>query len=413
MDDISKLLRELSRDNLVKVSRSDDVYKNMKNQKLIANYYNSEYKKIFQRNSIEGSSPTEIFIGRFGYPKVSIGPLVSPFSKSSELLGNPALWKNLSIDKIVKLRFQLIRGMHTVGINDVEKSKIAESIRDLALSDKSAYSDLDYTEKPIRNMSMERFAAPFGPTLKFNKFQTFNSTSNKQLEKLYSDVDAKASTAITELYENKVDIYKIQKGISAGLFGLKNKRKFVPTRWSITMVDSTISKSKLQKIREYDKIDHPLVFFSNLLDTRWVILMFPCNWEYEVIEAWYPKSSWNTDPNKISIESSYESYRGRSTYAEITGSYYAARLMVADFLDKIKKQAQVIILREVHEGYNLPVGVWNVREHVKQTLESKEINLDELSDIFRFINSKLDLNLNEWIKNSKILTDKIKQRKLF
>lgn len=413
MEDLNKLINSLSFNNpVVKVRRSMEVYRNMKNPSIISSYYRNQYSSILDKDYVSGSSPTEIFIGRFGYPKVFIGPMISPFMKDSSMLANPSLWKGLPIEKIIQMRLQLVRGMHISNIHDVENGRVEEEVRDLALSDKPADSDINFIGKPLVRPKLDADLSPFGPTVKIKDMMVSNSRSNRDIERLYSDYDANAGTAVKELYKNKVDVYRIQKGVSAGLFGLKSNRKFVPTRWSITMVDDLISKSLREEVKGNEKIDNIKLFYNVALDNRWLIVFMPSNWEYESIEAFYPRTTWNVNSNEISIYSSYEGYRGRKKYAEIGGCYYAARLEVGEKLKAMKKQASVLILREVHEGYTLPVGVWNVREHVKQTLETKPVELDSYSEMFRYINEKLDINVSEWVKNSKILTDLLKQRRL-
>lgn len=207
-------------------------------------------------------------------------------------------------------------------------------------------------------------------------------------------------------------VSKLQRAFSAGIFGLKSNRKFVPTRWSITAVDDTLSKANLSTVKEEEPIDSIHVFYNSALDNRWLIFFFPGYWQYESIEVWYPRTIWN-DGSEVSIYSSYEGYRGRKTYAEIGGCYYAARLAVTEKLQEMKKQAMVLILRETHEGYVMPVGVWNVREHVRQTLNTKPDVLEDLSQVFDYIKRKLAIPPKEWVKNSTLLRDLLMQKRLF
>ena len=94
------------------------------------------------------------------------------------------------------------------------------------------------------------------------------------------------------------------------------------------------------------------------------------------------------------------------------GCYYSGRLATTEKLLKLKKQAIVLILREAHEGYTMPVGVWNVREHVRGTLDTQPVILNNLSEMFKFIESKMDIKRNGWIENSRVLSDLVSQRRL-
>ncbi|MCL5434013.1 MAG: hypothetical protein M1538_03510, partial [Candidatus Marsarchaeota archaeon] len=125
-----------------------------------------------------------------------------------------------------------------------------------------------------------------------------------------------------------------------------------------------------------------------------------------------PKTIWNENGSNISIYSSYESYYGRKTYAEIGGCYYAARLAVTEKLQQLNKQAIVLILREVHEGYTMPVGVWNVREHVRETLTNEPLILNNINDMFNIIKERLSIKPESWVKNGKLLADLYKQERL-
>ncbi|MCL5413412.1 MAG: hypothetical protein M1569_03350, partial [Candidatus Marsarchaeota archaeon] len=147
-------------------------------------------------------------------------------------------------------------------------------------------------------------------------------------------------------------------------------------------------------------------------DNRLLVIMLPGSWEYELVEAWYPNTTWNKESQNIEIFSSYEPFKGRTKYAEIGGCYYAARLASAELLDKTRKQGKVVILREAHPGYIMPVGVWNVREHVRDALRSRPAELSGFGELFAFVRSRMDIPVGTWIKNSTLLTLALKQRRL-
>ena len=52
----------------------------------------------------------------------------------------------------------------------------------------------------------------------------------------------------------------------------------------------------------------------------------------------------------------YEEYFGRKTYAKVGGCYYSTRLAVAEELERERKQAAAIVLRETYPG--LSHAVW-------------------------------------------------------
>ena len=394
------------------VKRSDIVYKHMRDPALLRYYYRLKMMPLTSKMELVGSSPTDLFIGRFGYPYVNIGPLVPPEFGDTTILSTPERWLNMNIDDIVNMRSKLVRGLYRTKVQNVEHGRMEELVRDLALAEKSAEAEITFANKPFVKMTLKDEVEPFCPSAKMKKFDLYNMKAEKKVEKLYSDTDAKSKTAMIELYDKGIPISKIQRGLSAGLFGLGTRRKFVPTRWSITAVDDTISKNNLEEVKSYDPLDSIHAYYNNALDNRWLIFLIPGNWQYESIEAWYPKTVWNEDGINISIFGSYEQYTGRKTYAEIGGCYYSGRLAITEKLQMLKKQAVALILREVHDGYIMPVGVWNVREHVRETLQTKPMELHSTREMFEYVKSKLDIKISDWINNSVILKDIISQRRM-
>ena len=415
--DRSKLMTELYSMSAQQASpvakRSTLVYRHMRDPALLRYYYRIKNMPLIDRLSISGSSPTDIFIGRHNYPNVYIGPMMPPEFGDTSLMGLPEGWANFSMDTIVDFRSRLVRGMYRSRVTNVEKGRMEEQVRDLALAEKPADSEMLFHNKPFIRMALQDEVQPYGPSAMIKDFDVYNIKADRKIESRYLDTDAKAVTSIVELYGRGVPVSRIQKALSAGLFGIKNNRKFVPTRWSITAVDDSLSKSNLGEVKGLSMIDAIRAYFHVSLDNRWIIMFIPGNWEYESAEAWYPKTVWNADGVNVSIYSSYEGYGGRKGYAEIGGCYYAARLAVSEKLRELRRQAVVLILREVHEGYLMPVGVWNVREHVRQALQAKPDILHSTADIFSYIKSKMDIPLKDWIENSRILKDMLMQKRLY
>lgn len=392
------------------VKRSEIVYKHMQDPALLRYYYRLKMLPITDKLNIQGSSPTDIFIGRYNYPNVFIGPMLPPIFGDTSILATPERWRDFSIERIVSARSQLVRGTYLSKAKNVEKGRIEEQIRDLALSDKPSDAQLDFKHKPYVRLSLNDDVQPFGPSAQIQQFRLYNTRTNKQLQKKYADTDATAKDAVIELYNNGMPISKIQQGFSAGLFGIISKRKFVPTRWSITAVDDTIGKNNLEIVKGFNELDCIYAFFHVALDNRWLIFFIPGKWAYESAEAWYPKTIWNQDESYVSIYSSYEGYNGRKEYAEIGGCYYAAKLAVTEKLREMKAQGKVIILREVHPGYIMPVGVWNVREHVRETLQTTPVVLNTRGEMFEYIKDKLEIKLKDWVNNCTLLKHLAYQR---
>jgi len=368
---------------------------------------------LIDKLRIGGSSPPSVFIGRFGYPKVAIGPMIPPVMGDTSLIDTPELWLDKSIDDIVDFRSMLIRGKHTVDVFDVENSnKTVEYTRELALSKNSVFTEAIFQKKPRGRIAFYDEAQPHGPSAPLIKFDITNPKYEQNIEKAFYDTDLKSRDAIFNLYDTGVNISKIQRAFSVGAFGVKKYRRFVPTRWGITAVDSTIGETLMKNTKTYPWINEYRVYYHNQFDNRWAVLMMPSEWQYELIEAWYPNTTWNPYGRSISIFNSYEFYKGRKTYAEIGGCYYSARLAVNEQLNKERRQAGVVVLREAHPGYIMPVGVWNVRESVRKSLKNPYRKFDTLSQALIYISQQMDIPLQRWIRNSAVLKNKLYQKKI-
>jgi len=381
---------------------------------VLVKYYSTEkVKPLINSLKIGGSSPPSVFIGRIGYPKVAIGPMIPPVMGDTSVIDTPELWLDRSIDDIIDFRSMLIRGKYQVDVLDVENpNKIVEYTRELALSKNSVFTEAVFAKKPVGKIAFYDEVQPHGPSAPLKMFDISNPKYDSHIEKAFYDTDLKASDAIFDLYENGVNISRIQRAFSVGAFGIKKFRKFVPTRWSITAVDSNIGETLMEKTKTFPWINEFRVYYHNQFDNRWAVLMMPSEWQYELIEAWYPNTTWNPYGRSITIFNSYEFYKGRSTYAEIGGCYYAARLAANELLNDEHRQAGVVILREAHPGYILPIGVWNVRESVRKALKEKYIKFDTLDKSLLYISEKMDIPLQRWIKNSAVIQNQLYQKRI-
>jgi len=350
-----------------------------------------------ERSELSGSSPPEIFVGHAGYPRVYVGPLVPPVQGDTSFLSKTEAWWGKSLQEIIDMRLTVVRGKKKLKVMQLE-DRYAQKLREMLLSKISVDSELKI-RKLSTGFSFSRYHQPFGPSVLVEDFYIAPSKTDFKIEKVFYDTDLKATEAMLWLYEKGVEVSRIQQVLSAGLIGLKQNRKFVPTRWSITAVDDTLSKALIDKIKEFPVIDEYRVYYTDYLDNRWVVMMIPSLWSYESIEAWYP----GTLLNEFAIGGDYEGFEGRKDYASIGGCYYSGRLAVAEKLFEEKRQASVLILREIHPGYAVPVGVWNVRETVRRLMQTRPALFDCLDKALEYASKKLDIPLKVWIENSVIL----------
>lgn len=362
---------------------------------------------------LEGSSPPSVFVGRFGYPKVHVGPMIPPVSGDTTMMDMPEMWFGKSIEEITDFRFSLVRGKYLTDVHNVEGAgKIVDNTREMAMAKTSADAAVVFKKKPMGRISLSEEVQPYGPSAPLAQFEIGTMKTEHKIEKAYSDTDLKAAPAVLRLYDKNVPISKIQKAFSVGLFGLGKNRKFVPTRWSITAVDSTIGEELIDNTKKNPVVSDYMIFQTENLDNRWIVLMFPSVWSYELVEAWYPNTLWNPMGKGIYMVASHEFYFGRKKYAEIGGCYYAARMAVNEYLNARKRQAGVVVLREAHPGYIMPVGVWNVRESVRAAMETKPLRFGSLKESMDHMKQVFSIPIERWTQESEVLKHLIHQRRI-
>ena len=368
---------------------------------------------LMSTEDISGVSPPSVFIGRIGYPNVYVGPLVPPVHEDTSLYDLPEQWFGRSIDEIVGFRSLLIRGKHRVHVQKFnEAGKIMEQTRELALAENSVDTELNLTKKPRGSIFMDDSVQPFGPSAPIKDLHVGNARYEHRIEKAYYDTDLRSTQAVLELYDRGVMVTKIQKAFSVGAFGIEKNRRLVPTRWSITAVDDIVSKNLAETVKTFPEINEYRVYESVYLDNIFEILMIPAQWSYESMEAWYPGTVWNPHGRNTAIFSDYEGNNGRTTYAEIGGCYYSARLAVCEQLIKERRQATVVVLREARPGYIMPVGVWQVRENVRNAMRQKPYLFNSLDASLKFISGRFEIPLRRWILQSELLKNALFQKKI-
>jgi len=351
----------------------------------------SKYGNLFSSDSISGSSPPSVFVGSYNYPKVFVGPMVPPVHGDTSLLDTPEKWIGKSLEEIVNFRLKLVRGIQKISVNSTE-GRYIEDLQEVTMSSKPIDSDLEF-RKSTSSISLDGESAPFGPVGEIKSAKFSNSSITKHIEKTFYDKDLVANDAIVHLYNSGIDISQIQKCFSMGMLG--KKRKLVPTKWSITATDDIISKSLTDKILDFSFIDSCQVFYFEHLGNLFSVILFPHRWIYEMIEAWYSSGI-------LGFGSDHEDARGINHPPAIAGAYFAAKLSVVEFLSKNNIQSGVIILREIRPEYAIPVGVWQVREGIREAMKKKPIIADNFDHALSLASKKMSISKSEWVSHSNI-----------
>jgi len=317
------------------------------------------------------------------------------------------------MDEIVAFRSMLVRGKQRVHVQKFsEAGAVIDKTRELALAVKPVDVEMLLTKKPHGNIFMSDEVQPLGPSAPIRDLRMGTTAWDHHIENVYSDTDLKAVPAVVELYGKGVFETKIQRAFSVGAFGMEKNRRFVPTRWSITAVDDIISKYLMEKVRQFPEINEYRIYESRYLDNIFEVLMIPRQWSYEAIEAWYPGTVWNPNGKQVVMFGDWEGYEKRTTYAQIGGCYYAARLAVSELLVKEQRQAAVIVLREAHPGYIMPVGVWQVRENVKNAMRQKPLLYNTLNEALQRIANQFRIPLESWVRESHLIRNTLFQRRI-
>ena len=351
----------------------------------------SKYGNLFSSDSVSGTSPPSVFVGSYNYPKVYVGPMVPPVHGDTSLLDSPEQWIGKSLEEIVNFRLNLIRGIQKMSVNAIE-GRYIEDLQEVTMSSKPIDSDLEF-HKSASNISIDGESAPFGPIGEIKSVKFSGSSSSKSIEKTFYDHDLKAKDAILNLYNSGIDVSRIQKCFSIGMLG--QERKLVPTKWGITATDDIISKSLTAKILDFSLIDSCKVFSYSHLGNSFSIILFPHRWIYEMIEAWYSNGV-------LGFGSDHEDARGINHPPAIAGAYFAAKLAVTEYLSKNKIQSGAVILREIRPEYAIPVGVWQVREGIREAMKQEPLMADNFEDAMSLASKKMSISKFEWLSHANI-----------
>jgi len=386
----------------------------------------------FDLKSIAGSSPPGVFVGRFGYPNVNVGPMVPSISGNTEILDTPEWWMGKGFDEIVDFRYSLLRGYSKANVSDAQKGgRLIETLQDVAMMTKPVDTELVLARPPRKMLDLREDSQPFGPIAPLTSFHAGNSSVDNRIEKAFYDGDLPADDAVLQLYRNGVLVTRIQRAFSLGMFGESKRRKLVPTRWSITAVDSNLSLKLMTRLRHHPLIDEFRVYKYTYLDNIYVGILTPESWKFEWIEAWFEPELLATSFPDVNMaedveKSSYvsrdgyrpvmlgdsEGFRGRKTYAKPGGCYYSARLAVSEYLDSIGRQAGAIMLREIHPGYIMPVGVWNVRESLRSLFKTTFEGFDSMDNAMNRVSGIFEIPKRGWMETSMLLQNAYLQRKI-
>jgi hypothetical protein len=347
----------------------------------------------------EGSSPPSVFVGRWNYPRVLAGPLIATLHGDTRIMDTPESWipAKTTQEEIIGYRLGLVRGMRAIAVDDME-SRFSEQLREIALASSSIESEASFDRAPQgRTFSDDHL--PFGPSATLERLDLENPRWDPDLERVYHDTDLGAAAGVMELYHQGVPFSSIQKAFSVGGVGARRARRLVPTRWSITACDSTIGNSLLEKVKTNPILDTVRVYEYDSLHNHYAVLLFPTAWQYEWTEAFL-----HILGREEMVFSDYEGHRGKAAYSSVGGCYYSCRMALLEALHREQIQAGAIVLREAYQGY-VPLGVFNVRENVRNALLQPPREFETVQSALSSIAGRINLPIERFIEEGSLLKD--------
>ncbi len=366
-------------------------------------------------SELVGPSPPSLFVGRYGYPKVRTGPsaawLADEDADAAPLVsGDPADLFGRPLEEVAARHANLITGGSSMSVKSPRSpDAMLETTQQIAMAESSVDIELDFA-KPIMvgmNPTFDSMSTPLGPSGEVLRAEVVGHVSiPRKVDAVANEDDLLAVDAMDELTEASIGEAQISRLLSSGLLGREGSRKLVPTRWSITATDDMLSKRLWERVREHPSLDKVLVYEATYLDNIFHIILTPGLWAFHMLEAWTRGSVW-TGTGKVLGD--WEDLKPRSEYAHrITGAYYSARLGVLEQMDSMRRSGACLLWRDIGPGYWAPVGVWLIRETVREAMKQAPKQFDSLKHAVDYVAPRVsapdDLRNSWFVKRSRQTT---------
>jgi hypothetical protein len=347
---------------------------------------------------IEGYSPPEVFVGRHGYPVVRAGPMI-PAGESGQEPTTEQPTLAMDIGEIIAHRASLIRSEARIGVHEAKApGKLLEMAQLIAMSSVPVGTEVSFLRPPRGSLRFDGILSPTGPAGTLMEMEiTSNPVIPRKVDQIVDDPGANAAPAIAELYAAGIDVDHISRLLSLGLLG--KERKLVPTRWSITASDDMIGKSLKETVLDKPLIRGYQLYSGEDLGNHFEILLLSGTFSFELVEIWMPRSVWSPDGF---IGSDSEGPRGKKDYSSLAGGYYAARLAILERLATMGRQASVLAVREISEGYWAPLGVWVVREVARKAMHGEPMKFSTLNEALEEMGRRISTPIVKWRTYTKL-----------
>src|SRR5712691_469203 len=211
-------------------------------------------RRDLQTQNLFGASPPSAFVGSWGYPRVLVGPLVPPVrDEDTSILDASESWLSYDLPEILRFRLSLVRGKAPRRVAEARTpDRILSTVQEAAMASKPIDTEMWFTKKPTLSSPFSARAPPSGPSAEISKLDLASNPSvPRRVDDLVSDTDLRAGEAVTDLYDHGISQSQITRIFSVGLLGTKDRRRLVPTEWSITAVDDILAKQLAEDVRSY------------------------------------------------------------------------------------------------------------------------------------------------------------------
>jgi len=130
-------------------------------------------KLSISEGNVEKPTPPSAFVGRIGYPKVFVGPLVATTNVNPEYLDSPWLW-NGSVDDVIRLRVSLVRGMRKVNVDASNPDRFLLNLQEATASTRHVDVEAEIS-KIIKRPLFDDVTQPMGIAAQIKTMKLFRN----------------------------------------------------------------------------------------------------------------------------------------------------------------------------------------------------------------------------------------------
>lgn len=382
--------------------------------------FTSSYKTMLKLKTldVEGATPPGVLVGEYGYPSIRVSPVLTlERGYKAKVYDDPSnWWGKLNLKNIVSLKASTLYPSLRVSVKIGRTLRLPSTLLDLqyaSLSSKPVDLEAKLKKLPTPSLRFDGVITPIGPSAPLERVRVVgNPKLNRRVEKLVSDYDVRARVAMVELYNRNVSVYDIIRALSVGALGRSVERRLVPSRWAITATDYTLSEYLRKKLIQMEELGETLLYHVSYLHNNFTLLLMPGSYSLEMIEAWHPRSVWTYKSSSVQLNIIYE-YSDGIRRGPMDGGYYAIRMGVIEGLVKtLKRQATVLVVREVLPEYEVPVGNWHIRESVRRAFKTRPYKFSNHLEALEHLRGLIRFPLELILENSKLLKKYFYQEKL-